>query len=278
MSEPSFEEIEEFLNKSWHPLAIQWRLGSRWNQWKFDLCSRLSILFRGRARYWRKRLARPAALLVDDDGTGRIDGNWLGAVRIGTASEVWPRGKDGRPMTPVLQMNIAESPTVPDQLRGVRLLTMYVRSSDDTYCTIYLPGWEGEVPEHGDDWCVRTYRDGEELVEIHPPPGTRLPQPMPMRWEFIDGDVPDTLTEVVKALYVTRIAWDDKWHRPGTRLGGWPTFIQGAWPWRPWSAEPGAPTYIFQVHSGHGVSWGDVGAASVGLTDDGRWVLTWDCY
>jgi len=181
-------------------------------------------------------------------------------------------------MTPVVQMNIAESPYVPEPLKGVRLLTMYVSAPDDDYKKIYLPEWDEEEPAHGDGWCIRTYRTNDELVEVTPPPGTRLPRPLSMRWEFLANDSPNFLADVCDATWPTRIAYDRNVHREVTRLGGWPTFIQGAWPWRPWSPTPGAPLYLFQVHGGDGFTWGDAGAASVGIDDDGRWVITWQCY
>lgn len=255
----------------------------RFKNWaRFHLPGRVaelvSPLYRGRVRAWKERLARPAALLVKDENPGKLDGNWIGAVRLGLRGEEWPRGKDGRPMTPVVQMNVAESPFVPAPLKGVRVLTMYVSAPDDDYDTIYLPRWDQEEPPHGDGWCVRTYRAGDDLVEITPPTGTRLPRPLAMRWERLDNDVPNFITEICNATHPTRCAWDHKWHREETKLGGWPTFIQGAWHWRPWSNEPDVPLYVFQVRGGDGFDWCDAGAAAIGIDDEGRWVITWSCY
>jgi hypothetical protein len=101
-----------------------------------------------------------------------------------------------------------------------------------------------------------------------------------MRWEHLPADQPNVLADICDATLPTRIAYHNKPHRESTKLGGWPTFIHGAWQWRPWAAEPFAPTYVFQVTSSHeaGIIWCDMGIAAFGVHDDGRWEMTWTCH
>jgi len=158
------------------------------------------------------------------------------------------------------------------------MLTMFVSAPDDGYKIIYLPDWVENDPAHGNGWCVRTFRAGDELDEIEPPAGTRLPKPKPMKWEYLAEDSPSAIGSVVEANLATLYAYDEiADHKEVSRLGGWPTFIQGAWPWKPWCKEPGAPTFLFQICSYDDMRWGDAGSAFVGMHDDGRLVITWQC-
>jgi uncharacterized protein YwqG len=55
----------------------------------------------------------------------------------------------------------------------------------------------------------------------------------------------------------------------GTKIGGWPSFIQGS---------PGAKDYVFQIGSEEKANWawGDAGTGYFFLRD-GEWFLDWDC-
>ena len=283
MPEPTDYEIEQMIKTSRDPVILWlrftlWLRYSMRSQLELKLAKFASRFCRGRARAWGRRLARPGAILIDDQGPGRTDGNWIGAVRLGRRGEEWPRGRDGRPMTPVVQMNVAESPHVPESLKDVRILTLYVSAPDDEYDTIYLPDWHVDEPAHGDGWCLRTYGANDDLIEASPPAGTRLPHPKAMRWEVVVSDTPNSLADACDASYPTRFAYDGKQHRGGTKLGGWPTFIQGGWPWRPWTSVPDAPLYVLQVCGGDGFDWGDAGAASLGVTPDGQWKIIWQSH
>lgn len=182
-------------------------------------------------------------------------------------------------MSPVCQLNLATCPCVPDVLKQYTLLTLFVSGSEYDTGEVWFPDWDDDAP-HGKYWQIRLYRAGDDLIELAPPPGTLLPRGRAMRWSHVVDDVPNVITEVTSATWPVRSAYKGASHRELSKVGGWPTFIQGAWKWRPWTNNPALPMYMFQVDSDRdaGISWGDAGTASFGLDRDGNWHVEWACY
>jgi hypothetical protein len=247
-----------------------------------DAAKLVAPLFRGRAEWWNQRLTLPGALLVPDPSGGREDGSWEGAVRLGRPGEKWPRGKDGRPLTPVLQMDMSSCPFKHEELNGVRLLTLFCAVLEGHSVTgVYLGAWDEDAPEHGEGWCVRTYAEGEEVVPLEMPEGTRTGTACAMKWQRA-MDVPKSLAsvEVCNASLPVRFAHDEQGHKEATKVGGWPTDIQGGPGWRPLVEHADAPQYVFQSSPCResNLMWGDAGCAYVGIRKDGGWVIAVECY
>jgi hypothetical protein len=80
------------------------------------------------ARQCLERLRRPATIgrLGGREETGAALSSWFGRVTVGRRGEAWPV-YDGKPMLPLLQLHVPDLPNVPPRLRGVVLVSVFVR-------------------------------------------------------------------------------------------------------------------------------------------------------
>jgi uncharacterized protein YwqG len=230
----------------------------------------------------RAAVRRPAS--VARVVTGRVEPDAfrsrLGAVSVARIDEPWPEF-DGRPMAGLAQVNLSEVPYVPDGLRGLAFLTLYI--SEDGYGLMIPDGHP-----NGEGWLLRTYPSLEGLVEVRSPrePAGWL-RPRDLRWESVE-DMPasEDLEDLVGVADYRQVEAllagqevQDVIGRPadGTKLGGWPTLIQSEINWAPLNQHPAKPSYCFQIDSEEkvGLNLWDGGVIHIGRGEqDGRavWV------
>jgi uncharacterized protein YwqG len=200
------------------------------------------------------------------------EASWFGRVRLAQANESWPI-HEGKPMIPLCQLNLTEAPYVPPNLEDIALLTIFISAQA-------LPL---DTP-NGDGWQLRTYSSLENLIEIVEPDHGSQIRPFPIRWELIEEDYPSwedvtiALPEEIEDNYYDLFEVKD-----GSKLGGWPSLIQGEIYWAPFNQHPANPEYAFQIDSEAkaGWLWGDSGVGYFGRgTGQAKdtWTLAWQCY
>lgn len=197
--------------------------------------------------------------------------SWFGGSFLGLPEEPWPVGAV-LPMVPLLQVRTDELPYCPPALDGVALLTIFWEPDRITRPLI-----------QGDSWQIRSYPRLEGLRPLPmPTPGTRWPKPFPIQWTLAEEDAP---------------AWEDSWRLApdamtiinddddgidihgdlprhfGTKVGGWPTYIQGA-------PQLDGRDFVLQIASEEKPSWMlvDNGKMYLFRTTEGTWKLHLDFY
>jgi uncharacterized protein YwqG len=221
-----------------------------------------------------KRLNTRKASLLNVGGfrpTGEPLASHFGMRPVCLPNESWPE-YNGSPMLFVCQLNLTNAPVVPERLRDIQLLTLYVDQAmsvmDD---------------ENGSNWCLRAYHSLDGLAPAEPPAGTRLPRRgLECRWEECvdhpDYDDPDK---------VLPDGFDDsdvELENVGrTKIGGYASNVQSE-PWWCTRVHECAPSYVFQIASEAkaGVAWGDGGflhfARGTAAGCEGRWFVDWQSF
>jgi len=181
----------------------------------------------------------------------------FGAVRLERNGEVWP-SYEAAPLWPVLQLNLREAPVIPEALRDLSLLTVFVAPDHTNPPTRMIDTGQ---PDPMATWAIRSYSTLEALtIPKAPKHGSNL-RPQLGEWapaviDYANDDVAEQVTDTV--------ANDLPDHErcealAQTKLGGWPA-TSGAVPW--WDREPTGDTWDFVLQIGnepkagwHG--WGD---------------------
>jgi hypothetical protein len=202
------------------------------------------------------------------------------------SGELWPSNDHG-PMMPLIQVVLSQVPAVPDCLRGYSLLTIFLDRTD-------LP-LDGSA-SNGDGWLLRLYRPEETLVPLQEPVELWAGDyPKDRRHFVFDKQFPPRVTRLSWWLNEADFpGWEDygsllphyNWdfnelhpkyrevakHEYGTKIGGWPTYIQGGGPGQ-------GGEFVLQVASQEKprVLFGDSGNVYVFRTGDG-WEMSWECY
>lgn len=222
---------------------------------------------------WKTRLARPASLMVLDVFAHHetIGASWFGRVTLQKPGESWPQS-DGRPMWPLCQIIVDELPFVPDSLRDLALVRIYV-DPDFHHCNT----------DSGEGWCVRVSHSLDGMIETQPPDHGSNIKPRRARWQLIDEDypcsedLPDDFPDELVEIWMDCCPTSD-----GTKLGGWPQLIQSEISWFPGNKHPANPEYAIQIDSSEkcGWQWGDAGVGYFGRgTGEHRdiWAMEWQC-
>ncbi|HEV3089380.1 MAG TPA: DUF1963 domain-containing protein [Candidatus Elarobacter sp.] len=212
----------------------------------------------------KARLTRPASLIeLADRRTASSDplASWFGRISVALPGEEWPES-GGELMVPVAQLNLSEAPYVPPALGDVALVSVYFGRDELSGST-----------QNGDGWLVRAYSSLEGLRAIEVPPeaaggvcwlsGADGPiKPSPLRYRLLQNDYPDyeDLPPDVDEDLAERFT-EDLSASPGSKLGGWPSLIQGEVSWAPWREHPANPEYAFQL--------GAMAKTNFWLADDG---------
>lgn len=193
----------------------------------------------------------------------------FGGRLVGAAHETWPLN-GGEPMLPLLQVRTDELPSVPEQLSGVALFTVFAGPGE---LPVDLPA------PNGSGWLIRCYGSLDALRPLAGEPKSHL-RPFPIRWSLGESEGP---------------AWEDAWgvtdlsafneledaidlfydryqNRSSTKVGGWPSYIQGA-------PAQTLGDFVFQIGSEEKANWmwGDNGIGYFYFRD-GEWTMRWDCY
>lgn len=198
--------------------------------------------------------------------------SWFGRIRLAEVNEGWPMHAD-KPMIPLCQLNLTESPYVPSNLEDIAFLTIFISAQE-------LPL---DTP-NGEGWELRAYSSLENLTEIVEPSHGSHIRPFPIRWELIEEDYPShedisiALPEDIDDIY-----YDLFEVKYCSKIGGWPSLIQSEIFWAPFNQHPANLEYAFQIDSEEkaGWMWGDAGVGYFGrgtgqATDN--WALSWQCY
>lgn len=218
---------------------------------------------------WKVRLSRPASLAVL--GGFRPPENpiasWFGKVTLQHPDESWPVGQAGRLLWPLCQFVLAEAPYVPEHIRDLALIQVFVDPEDCVYTD--TPGWQ-----------IRTYEDVNSLIPLAIEPPSHQLKPLPIRWELVECDLPDR-DELPYPDFPTELY--NKWLEQveptvGTKLGGWPAPVQNGVGLH---TRSGDEEYVFQIESESRANWNlvDSGVAYFACSPGGRnWVRSIQFY
>src|SRR5690606_23772337 len=80
----------------------------------------------------------------------KITESWIGRVFAYGADEGIPEDTNGRPMLPLVQFYLPLLPFVPDQIKDIRLLTVFMAEQ-----------FPDILAESGDNYVIREYRHEE---------------------------------------------------------------------------------------------------------------------
>ena len=184
------------------------------------------------------------------------------------------------PLAPLCQFNLTEAPFVPEILRDISLITIFI--AEDFY------GGETIQARNRNDlsdwiWCLRSYAHIEDLVPLVPPNFASSVRPFEAQWLEAQTDYPTHDTMPIELPPDI----DDRYYEiegietvNGTKLGGWPSCIQSE-PWWDYRNEGKEFEYALQVDSEEkaGWMWGDAGAAYFARSkrDPNLWAFDWQC-
>lgn len=189
--------------------------------------------------------------------------SWFGRG-VGLPGEGLPE-REGKPLFPLLQINVAELPSVPPEFAGTALLVVFLDIDDIPF----------DQP-HGEGWLIREYASLDGLEPLPAYPGGKAPRAFPVRWELGEPEGPgwDDACELMDLGPVDDDpeASDEFFDRfqnsPRTKVGGYPHDIQHA---------VGLDGYVFQIGSEDKPRWNlvDGGVAYFFKAADGEW--RWEC-
>lgn len=193
--------------------------------------------------------------------------SYFGGQFVAEPGEAWPLN-DGQPMIPLLQVRTDELPYRPPPLAETALFNVFVGPRK---LPVDLPA------ENGNGWLLRCYSSLEDLTLLAPPANSHV-RPFPIRWHLSETEGPvweDAfeligLTEFNKLDDATDLFYNRYKQHPLTKVGGWPSFLQGSL---------GSEGFVFQIGSEEKPRWmwGDNGNGYF-FFRQGNWLLDWDCY
>lgn len=156
-----------------------------------------------------------------------------GGVFWGAPEEEWPL-YDGRHLTAALSLRVHELPTVPDHLKGVALLNIFIDRS--------------EYPEEDGATIIRTYTSLDGLQPIDIPVGAigdfhgitwkvaiDYPDGIMLKYKLLWDEIRKDFDDHERRRALEQQYWDafekhDIQHafpnHSGIKIGGWPTMIQ----------------------------------------------------
>ncbi|HTA40301.1 MAG TPA: hypothetical protein VK760_14555, partial [Candidatus Acidoferrales bacterium] len=151
--------------------------------------------------------------------------------------EDWPYFA-GRPMQPVVQLNLLQAPYVPENLRDVALIAVFFDREA-------MP----VDAKNGDGWLLRAYPNLECLQPLSAPSEFEKLRGRPARYALLERDFPDW--DDAANLNVSddlSEGWEDEFgSTEGSKLGGWPTLLQSEVFWAPNNEHYASPQFAFQL-------------------------------
>jgi len=211
----------------------------------------------------KQALNRPCAPLVFRK-PANIDpvATMFGIVRLAGRTEIWP-SHQGAPLWPLLQINLSTAPLVPEPLRDLALITVYISGAHAQSPTRII---NTEDPDPNATWALSSYAtvDGLKIAKA-PRHGSPL-IPQMGEWTEVRPDYAnhDLAAQVIdtEANDVYAFGWCKTVQQ--TKLGGWPATVQSE-PW--WDHEKTKDTwdYVMQIENepkAGWTGWGD-GAAFI---------------
>ncbi len=104
-----------------------------------------------------RKISRPAKIF--EVGGFKPDENtkssWIGKVLVCEQGETWPES-NGEPMIPLCQLNLTNLPYLPDRLKDIQLITVFIDSK-------IIPSKD---EKNGELWCLRAYKNLDSLIQI----------------------------------------------------------------------------------------------------------------
>jgi uncharacterized protein DUF1963 len=191
--------------------------------------------------------------------------------------ESWPHVGE-RPLFFVCQLNLTEAPFVPQRLRDVALITVFLDMKARRLGR-----------ENGDGWLVREYRDLDRLCPLIVPSGATVPRGFEVRYDLVSDHPVYDDPELQELPGFDR----DDVHLeniPRSKIGGYASNVQSEqwWSVRDHPDElpdhPSRPRYVFQLGSEQkvGLHWGDNGflyfARGTAPGCESEWFLDTQCY
>lgn len=218
--------------------------------------------------------------------TGEKTENWIGRVFLCKADEAKPvTNNNGEPLYPLAQFYLPNLPFVPDELKHI------------TWLTVFMGEEFPEVYEtNGNGWLIREYTADDELVEYeYEQQGT--PKPFPLSFSFKEqdfplwdgGGVPSDLEDEICELeddydeerdeekddcdildYYEDIVGDNHCHHH--KFGGYPSFCQSGVEFE------NDCKFMFQISSDDKANFNvvDSGSLMFARNNQGDWVLYYD--
>ncbi len=208
-------------------------------------------------------LERPCAPLVFTK-PANIDpfATMFGAVRLAHKAEDWPTCH-GAPMWPLCQINLSQAPLVPDALRDLSLITLFIAPDNAQAPTQII---NTDVPDPAATWALRSYDKLEGLTIPKAPAHGSTLSPRLGEWGAVTPDYAnhDMAGAVVDTMANDVYAYDWSHSLAQTKLGGWPATVQSE-PWWDYKQTDDTWDFVMQIENEpkagwHG--WGD-GAAYI---------------
>lgn len=185
----------------------------------------------GRIAAIRAQLARPCTEMCTGDfrPTGSREESWIGRVflcREEEAGEVVD--KNGKPLYPLAQFYLPALPFVPEGVRHVRWLTVFMGEE-------WPAVWDGQ-DANGDGWLIREYTTADTLIHYEFPAAPI--HAFPLKPQFVaedfpiwdGGGVPLALAEEITRLEAASgLEYGEdigNTHCYGHKFGGYPSFCQ----------------------------------------------------
>lgn len=218
--------------------------------------------------------------------TGEKTENWIGRVFLCKADEAKPiTDNNGEPLYPLAQFYLPNLPFVPDELKHITWLTVFM---GDEFPEVY--------DTNGNGWLIREYTADDELVEYeYEQQGT--PKPFPLSFSFKEqdfplwdgGGVPSDLEDEICELeddydeerdeekddcdildYYEDIVGDNHCHHH--KFGGYPSFCQSGVEFE------NDCKFMFQISSDDKADFNvvDGGSLMFARNNQGDWVLYYD--
>jgi hypothetical protein len=202
----------------------------------------------------------------------------FGFAPVALPEESWPCVGE-RPLYFMCQLNLTEAPFVPELLRDIALLTVFVDIQARKL---------GRA--NGEGWLVRAYSRLDGLRPLVIPAGATVPRGFEVRYELVqDHPVYEDPELTILPGFNHNGVHLENIHR--TKIGGYASSIQSEqWWWHTYTPEeilPGhssLPRYCFQIASEDkvGLYWGDNGivyfARGTAAGCGSQWFLDTQCY
>ena len=157
--------------------------------------------------------------------------SWIGRVYLYKEDETIPVDSNGKMMFPLLQICLDGLPYIPDSLKGIKVLTVFV--SDN------IPV---ELVGNGNNWVLREYKEGDILVNKDLSNNSSPIKPFPLKSRLIEedypifdgGDIPEDIMEELEEMEDSGEITDyydyTECHSEH-KIGGYPCYIQSGINW-----------------------------------------------
>lgn len=201
----------------------------------------------------RRVLERPCAPLVFRK-PANIDpfSTMFGTVRLGRKTEGWPV-YDNAPMWPLCQINLPHALLVPEALRDLSLITLYISPEHALSPTQVI---NTKKPDPKATWALRSYETLEGLtIPKTPSHGSPL-SPRLGEWDAVCADYAnhDMAGHVLDTSENDVYGYEWSKTVQQTKLGGWPGTVQSE-PWWDYTKTRDTWDFVLQIENEPNAGW-----------------------